>query len=111
MTIPQNGLPACSPDHRKALELIGRRWAGAILSVLHESRRPLRYSEIIAAIPGLSDRLCSIRLKELESEGLLERIPQEPQQVSYVLTDKSQALGPFFKELQAWAKIWLATRA
>src|SRR5688572_19660458 len=60
----------CSRYHH-AVELIGRRWSGAILSVL--LRGPQCYNEMLAAVPGLSDRLLTERLRELESEGLVVR--------------------------------------
>jgi len=56
---------------KKAVELIGKRWTGAILSVLMDG--PLRFSEIRHLVPDLSDRLLSERLKELEAEGIVAR--------------------------------------
>src|SRR6187551_1465694 len=60
----------CTRYHH-AVELIGRRWSGAILSVL--LRGPQGYNEMLAAVPGLSDRLLTERLREFESEGLVVR--------------------------------------
>ena len=62
--------PCCSLYHR-AVELVGKRWTGAILLVLMDG--PLRFSEIRHLVPDLSDRLLSERLKELEAEGIVER--------------------------------------
>ena len=62
--------PVC-PDFHAAIELIGRRWAGAILWALAE--RPHYFAELTASVPGLSDRLLSRRLRELEAAGLVER--------------------------------------
>jgi DNA-binding HxlR family transcriptional regulator len=61
----------CCALYHHAVELIGKRWSGAILSVLLEG--PLRFSEIRALVPEISDRLLSERLKELEAEGLVDR--------------------------------------
>ena len=47
----------CCPLYHEAVELVGRRWTGAILRVLMDG--PLRFSEIAQAIPELSDRLLS----------------------------------------------------
>ena len=67
-----HGAPApVGPDFHAAIELIGRRWAGAILWALAE--RPHYFAELTASVPGLSDRLLSRRLRELEAAGLVER--------------------------------------
>src|SRR4051794_35119803 len=67
---PQLRAPCCSQYHR-AVELIGKRWTGAILFVLMDG--PLRFSEVKQLVPELSDRLLSERMKELEAEGLVKR--------------------------------------
>ena len=48
----------CCPFYHEAVELVGRRWTGAILRVLMDG--PLRFSEIAQAVPELSDRLLSV---------------------------------------------------
>ena len=60
-----------APLYHRAVELVGKRWTGAILFVLMDG--PLRFSEIKQLVPDLSDRLLSERLKELEAEGIVER--------------------------------------
>jgi DNA-binding HxlR family transcriptional regulator len=55
----------CCPLYHEAVELVGRRWTGAILRVLMDG--PLRFSQIGQAVPELSDRLLSERMKELEA--------------------------------------------
>ena len=96
----------CGLFHR-AVELIGKRWTGAILSVLLEG--PLRFSEIRALVPDLSDRLLSERLKELEYEGIVDRhvIDGHPIGVEYRLTPKGEALEPAVGALKRWAGDWL----
>jgi DNA-binding HxlR family transcriptional regulator len=96
----------CSAYHR-AVELIGKRWSGAILFVLMDG--PLRFSEVKQLVPDLSDRLLSERMKELESEGIVERrvIDDMPVRVEYALTDKGRALEPVVRALKSWARSWL----
>jgi DNA-binding HxlR family transcriptional regulator len=98
--------PCCSLYHR-AVELVGKRWSGAILLVLMEG--PLRFSEIRQLVPDLSDRLLSERLKELEGERIVHRtvIDDIPVRVEYRLTDKGRALEPTVRALKRWANDWL----
>jgi DNA-binding HxlR family transcriptional regulator len=94
------------PDFHAAIELVGRRWAGAILWALSE--RPRYFAELGASVPGISDRLLSRRLRELEASGLVARKVQEgnPPRVSYSLTEKGRALEPVLAALQDWARSW-----
>jgi DNA-binding HxlR family transcriptional regulator len=103
--------PGCCPLYHEAVELVGRRWTGAILRVLMDG--PLRFSEIAQAIPELSDRLLSERMKELERRGIVERRVESgpPVRVAYCLSQMGRELEPALAELQSWAKRWLADRA
>ncbi len=101
----------CCPLYHEAVELVGRRWTGAILRVLMDG--PLRFSEIAQAIPELSDRLLSERVKELEGRGMVERtvIAGPPLRVQYELSTMGHELEPALAELQSWARRWLGGRA
>lgn len=94
------------PEFHAAIELVGRRWTGAILWTLADG--PHYFAELAAAVPGLSDRLLSARLRELEAEGLVERSVHDgpPPRVSYALTEKGRALAPALRELRSWARRW-----
>jgi DNA-binding HxlR family transcriptional regulator len=106
---PAAGCGSVCPDFHEAIELIGRRWTGAILCSLIEG--PRRFGELGKVVPGLSDRLLSQRLRELEEEGLVQRDVEAgtPVRVTYSLTETGEALGPAIRELKAWAKHWKAT--
>ncbi|HET9102920.1 MAG TPA: helix-turn-helix domain-containing protein [Solirubrobacteraceae bacterium] len=97
----------CCPLYHEAVELVGRRWTGAILRVLMDG--PMRFSEIAASIPELSDRLLSERMKELEARGMVARtvISGPPLQVRYELSEMGHELEPALAELQTWARRWL----
>jgi len=100
------GAGAVCPHFHRAIELIGKRWTGAIVFALTDGG--MRYAELGKAIPGLSDRLLSQRLRELEEEGLVERQVEAgtPVRVTYSLTAMGQELDPALRELKAWAKRW-----
>ncbi len=70
---------------------------------------PRRFCELTATVEGLSDRVLSDRLRELEVEGIIERVvyPRIPVRVEYQLTDKGRALKPVFEAVQAWATQWV----
>ena len=95
----------CARFHR-AVELIGRRWTGAVIRLLLNGR--MRYAELRDAIPDISDRMLSERLRELETEGILERtvIPETPIRVEYELTPKGRALETAVGEIEKWASRW-----
>ena len=78
------------------MELVGKRWTGAILYVLLQAPGPLRFSEIAHAVPDLSDRLLSERMKELERCGIVDRhvAATSPVRVEYALTDRGRDLEP-----------------
>jgi DNA-binding HxlR family transcriptional regulator len=87
--------------------MIGRRWAGVILREL--LRGATRFRQISDAIPDITDKLLSERLKRFESEGVIERIviPTTPVTIEYLLTDKGRALESAVREISAWAETWL----
>lgn len=95
------------PRYHHAVELLGRRWTGAIMVLL--LRGCNRFTEISASIPEMSDRMLSERLKELESEGIVQRIviPETPVRVEYRLTDKGRALQTAVSAITEWAESWL----
>ena len=105
--------PQCCPYYHEAVELIGRRWTGAIVAVLLQAEAPMRFTEIAAAVPQLSDRLLSERVKELEARGVVERtmLPGPPVRVEYALTAMGRSLAPALDELATWARRWLPAPA
>ncbi|MGH2561167.1 MAG: winged helix-turn-helix transcriptional regulator [Thermomicrobiales bacterium] len=103
----QHERSAFCPVYHHAIELIGRRWTGAILRALLSGET--RFSEVTATVPGLSDRLLSERLKELEAEGIVTRtvIPDTPVRIAYHLTEKGQALSQVMEAIALWAEEWV----
>jgi DNA-binding HxlR family transcriptional regulator len=99
----------CCPRYHEAIELLGRRWTGAIVRVLMH-RSPLRFSEVAQAVPALSDRLLSERMKELEARGVVERtvVEERPARVEYALSPMGRDLEPALDALEAWAQRYLS---
>ena len=102
----ENELAPFCPKFHHAVEVVGRRWTGAIIRSLLAGRR--RFSDILGTVPGLSDRLLTQRLRELESEGIVERLvtPTTPVRIEYQLTDKGRALAGVVRSLSEWAEEW-----
>src|SRR3970040_141639 len=101
-------LAAFCPVYHRAVELIGRRWTGAILRALLAGVN--RFSDLAATVPGMSDRMLWERLKELEAEGVLVRrvIPETPVRIEYELTAKGRALQGVIEAVSDWAGRWHA---
>ena len=104
---PEAERPACCSLYHRAVELVGKRWTGAILLVLLDG--PAHFSEIRELVPDISDRLLSERLKELEAEGVVARrvLGSSPVRVEYAVTEKGRALEPAVHALKSWARAWL----
>lgn len=98
------------PRFHVAVELIGKRWTGAIVRALIGG--PRRFNELLALVPGLSDRLLTERLRELETAGLVVRDVEAgpPVRVSYALTQKGSELEPAIRSLGTWAERWVALK-
>ena len=103
-------LPVCSKFHR-AVELIGGRWTGAIIQTLLQGKT--RYALLKAAIPDITDRMLSERLRSLEAEDLVTRwvIADTPVRVEYELTEKGRSLENALHEISAWATRWIAAES
>lgn len=101
-----NGMSDFCPIYHRAVELIGRRWTGAIVRMLLPGRR--RFNELRGGIPDISDRMLSERLRELEAEGVVARIvvPETPVRVEYELTSKGRALEEVVIAIGRWAERW-----
>jgi DNA-binding HxlR family transcriptional regulator len=102
---PDTESPLC-PIFHDAVELIGRRWNGAILYIL--MRGPHRYNELLSTIPNLSDRVLTERLRELETNGLITRDVDAgpPIKVTYQLTAVGRDLNEIIDAIGAWGHKW-----
>lgn len=108
--VSETEVKSVCPKFHCAVELVGRRWTGAILSAMLMGAT--RFTDIIHAVPGLSDRLLSERLKELEATGIVDRIvhPETPVRIEYRLTEKGRELNDVITALTSWAEDWIDPR-
>ena len=96
----------CPPHVEAAMDMLGKKWTGLILRSLVGGS--IRFTEIAACVPGLSDRLLSQRLQELEEMGIVQRrvYSERPVRVEYSLTDKGLDLRSVLQAIQKWAERW-----
>ncbi|WP_059173131.1 helix-turn-helix domain-containing protein [Bacillus sp. FJAT-27445] len=94
------------PRFEKAMGLLSQRWTGLIIYQLLSG--PQRFCAIESSI-GISGRVLSERLKDLENEGILKRVvyPETPVRIEYSLTDKGKALEQLMKDIEQWSQNWL----
>ena len=101
--------PTLSP----ACALIGRfgsRWALLVLLTLHEGG-VLRFGELVRAVPGgISERMLSAALRDLERAGLVARrvYPEVPPRVEYTLTELGYSLRPILEAMRVWGEDYKA---
>lgn len=91
---------------QQASELLGRRWTGVIIYMLLQ--KPHRFNELLNAVQGISDRLLTERLRELEENGIVERrvIAGSPVGVEYALTEAGRDAQEIVSAIFRWANKW-----
>ncbi|MBM4760944.1 helix-turn-helix domain-containing protein [Bacillus sp. B15-48] len=98
--------PLICPRFEKAMGILSQRWTGLVIYQLLTG--PKRFCTLESSI-GVSGRVLSERLKELESQGIVKRevYPETPVRIEYSLTEKGQSLEPIMKEIENWSQTWL----
>ncbi|WP_073086765.1 winged helix-turn-helix transcriptional regulator [Chitinophaga jiangningensis] len=87
------------------LTLVGGRWKPLIINRL--MKQPMRYSELKKSIPFVTERALTLQLKELEQDGLIQKIIHQekpPRNIEYLLTEKGRSLHPVLSALYEWGK-------
>lgn len=89
------------------LSYIGSKWAILILKELFRGNR--RTNEFLSALPGISTKTLTARLRELESNGLIKRtvFPEVPPRVEYSLTSKGREVQPIMAAIHQVGQQWL----
>ncbi|WP_293202674.1 helix-turn-helix domain-containing protein [Paenibacillus sp.] len=94
------------PRFEKAMRILSQRWTGMIIYQLMSG--PHRFCTLESAI-GLSGKVLSERLKDLENEGIVQRdvYAETPVRIEYSLTDKGLAFEPIMRSIEDWSQYWL----
>lgn len=95
------------PKYESAFQILGKRWNGLIISVLH--KKDCRFSEIARAITELSDRVLTERIRELEEQQIIEKYQDDTNclRPQYRLTEKGKRLAEALMPIQEWADNWM----
>ncbi len=94
------------PKFEQAMVLMSQRWTGMIIHQLLDG--PKRFHAFETSL-GISARVLSKRLKELENVGIIQRLvyPEIPVRIEYELTKKGKALKPILNQIETWATTWI----
>lgn len=102
MPKPAKPLPACPVE--TTLMLIGDKWKVLILRDLVPG--PKRFGELMRSVGGVSQKVLTAQLRQMEESGLLHRevFPEVPPHVEYSLTELGESLKPILDSLRLWGE-------
>ncbi|MGP7816563.1 winged helix-turn-helix transcriptional regulator [Niallia sp. 01092] len=86
------------------LDVIGGKWKGVILFYLIEGKK--RFNELRNLMPGVTQRMLTLQLRELEKDGVIQRkvYPEVPPKVEYSLTEFGKTLEPIILLMRDWGE-------
>src|SRR3989344_8618007 len=94
----------------KTTNFIGKRWTLVILLELYKGKSEIkRYSELKKSLPGITPKILSLRLKELEKESLIKKAIDNshiPIKCEYSLTESGKDFIKIIKEIKSWSLKW-----
>lgn len=113
-TVAAHGAEMCAgvdASVERVFKLFGKRWTGIVVASLMAG--PVHFADLRRAIPGISERVLSDRLTELQVAGLVIRevYSGPPLRVAYHLTEAGLAMRPALEELRRWADTHLPAGA
>jgi DNA-binding HxlR family transcriptional regulator len=93
------------------MEVIGAKWVPVILARLKENDQ-LRFAQIRRLVPGITEKMLTQRLRELESAGIVDRtrVSSTPPHVEYRLTTEGRSLAPLLQAMFDWGQQWATNR-
>ena len=88
----------------KTLKIVGSKWTMLLLHNIFDGKK--RFGELQRALPGISPKTLTLRLRELERDGIIDKkvYAEVPMRVEYSLTEKGKSLRGVFKSLENWGK-------
>ena len=94
--------PAYGCPIEVTLDVIGGKWKGMVLHRLLQGTA--RFNELRRVIPGATQRMLTLQLRELERDGVISRTvhPEVPPRVEYRLTDFGRSLAPILEMMDRW---------
>ena len=98
--------PKLCPKFEKAVSLLSQKWTALVIYQLLFGTH--RFNEIQSAI-GISGKVLSDRLKDLENQEIIKRevIPETPVVIEYSLTEKGQSMEPIIRDIEDWSQHWV----
>ena len=98
-----NGCPI-----KATVDVLGGRWKPTLLYHLFGGTK--RFNEIRRLMPGVTQRMLTLQLRELKEDGVVLRVvyAQVPPKVEYSLTPFGRTLEPVIGQMQAWGKTYIA---
>ncbi|MDO6448818.1 helix-turn-helix domain-containing protein [Oceanobacillus profundus] len=102
--------PTICPKFEKAISLLSQRWTALVVYQLLLGTQ--RFSEIQSAI-GISGKVLSDRLKDLEKQDIVKRevIPDTPVIIEYSLTEKGRSMEPILRTIESWSQDWFQSES
>lgn len=87
------------------MELVGGKWKTIVLWYLRKDKK--RFSELRKLIPGITEKMLSMQLRQLERDGFVARtvFPEVPPRVEYALTPLGRTLLPLLEEIAKWGRM------
>lgn len=97
--------PKICPKFEKAMSILSQKWTALVIYQLLAGTQ--RFNEIQSAI-GISGKVLSDRLKDLEKENIIQRkvIPETPVVIEYSLTEKGRSMEPIIRDIEKWSQYW-----
>jgi len=86
------------------MNFIGGKWKTVVLWYLRKDKK--RFGELRRLIPGITEKMLSLQLKQLEQDGIVDRVvyPEVPPRVEYHLTPFGHTLNPLLEAVAKWGR-------